>query len=217
MMTTRSLGVHPIGLLWYLVRHCSLTITTNQFSFFLYFLIPYEYWQFYIAGVCLLPLPSMLWFFDKFRVSLTKQIWVFRLLEHSTVSLKKTQDTLDYVGILGVWLNYDLNQKISFVQLVLNWSRKSESNWIWESELNQIFWNESGTGRGIRNRGGEHHKNVRCQRRRLRWINEASLSSIFTQLWCSQQQLQWRKCQDHRYRSSVESGRFREGFHVMGI
>ena len=49
-------------------------------------------------------------FFEKIRVSLPKPIWVFRILEYSTISLLNFQDTLVNVGLPGMWLKYESNQ-----------------------------------------------------------------------------------------------------------
>ena len=80
-------------------------------------------------------LPSIFWYFDKFIVPLSKPIWAFRFLESSTISLLNFWDTMDYVVLPGLWINYE-SYKNGFVKWKSNKIGKSESSQIEEYESN---------------------------------------------------------------------------------
>ena len=84
-----------------------------------------------------LPLSSLFWYLETNIVSLPKPIWVFRIMEYSTISLLNYfRDTLAYVVLPCVWFDCDSNKYL----FILNRGQIKLGNMSWvESEnLSQI-------------------------------------------------------------------------------
>ena len=121
-------GVRTMGLLFPLIRHYSLIINL----YLLCILIYSEGCGRVRGGACCFSGFLLFPGFWKISMSLPKIIWVFRILEHSTISLLNCfQGILACVRFSETWLEWDSN----YVNIIKNKCVHQESNWKKTSQI----------------------------------------------------------------------------------